>query len=169
MQESYFIKHIKDSTLNYNSGKTYKFEWIKDVNMENVNMNQVLEREKDVAQFKEILKNFDTNKTNLNAKKGIYLYGNPGSGKTTFVVNVLKEMDYDIIKYDAGDIRNKSIIDTIAAKMRIDKATLWKSPEQIQAELQQKMAQQQAEQQIEAETEVEKEVAIQGAAPQPAQ
>lgn len=84
-------------------------------------MNHILERETDVVKFKEILKNFDSNKTNLNAKKGIYLYGNPGSGKTTFVINVLKEMDYDVIKYDAGDIRNKSIIDTITKHNMSDK------------------------------------------------
>ena len=28
-------------------------------------------------------------------------------------MNLLKEMDYDIIKYDAGDVRNKSLVDTI--------------------------------------------------------
>jgi len=32
-----------------------------------------------------------------------------------FVTEILKEMNYDIIKYDAGDVRNKSLIDAIAS------------------------------------------------------
>ena len=48
-----------------------------------------------------------------NFKKGIYIYGAPGSGKTTFITNILKELNYDIIKYDAGDVRNKNLIETI--------------------------------------------------------
>ena len=35
------------------------------------------------------------------------------SGKTHFITNLLKELDYDIIQYDAGDVRNKSLIDTL--------------------------------------------------------
>jgi hypothetical protein len=54
-------------------------------------------------------------------KKGIYVYGEPGSGKTTFVVDVLKDIGYDVIKYDAGDIRNKSIIETITKHNMADK------------------------------------------------
>ena len=38
-----------------------------------------------------------------------------------FVMNILKELDYDIIQYDAGDIRNKSIIDTITKHNMSDK------------------------------------------------
>ena len=30
-----------------------------------------------------------------------------------FVMKILKEMNYDVIKYDAGDVRNKSIIEMI--------------------------------------------------------
>ena len=86
-----------------------------------LDINAFLGRENDAAKLKEILKNFDQNKSNLDVKKGIYLYGNPGSGKTTFVLNVLKEMDYDVIKYDAGDIRNKSIIETITKHNMSDK------------------------------------------------
>ena len=67
------------------------------------------------------MKDFELNKHNLTTKKGIYIYGDPGSGKTTFVTNILKELDYDIVKYDAGDIRNKSIIDTITKHNMSDK------------------------------------------------
>jgi len=57
----------------------------------------------------------------LTTKKGIYIYGDPGTGKTTFVINILKKLDYDVIKYDAGDIRNKSIIETITKHNMSDK------------------------------------------------
>jgi DNA polymerase III delta prime subunit len=89
--------------------------------MENLNFNKILNREEKASAIKEILTNFEINKNNLLFKKGIYVYGDPGSGKTTFVTNILKEMNYDIIKYDAGDIRNKSIIDNITKHNMSDK------------------------------------------------
>ena len=89
--------------------------------METLNFNKILNREEKASSIKEILTNFELNKNNLLFKKGIYVYGDPGSGKTTFVTNILKEMDYDIIKYDAGDIRNKSIIDNITKHNMSDK------------------------------------------------
>ena len=89
--------------------------------MESLNINNLLEREEDVQKIKDILIDFELNKNNLATKKGIYIYGEPGSGKSTFVTNILKSMNYDVIKYDAGDIRNKSIIDTITKHNMSDK------------------------------------------------
>lgn len=79
------------------------------------NLNEILNREDTVTSIKHILSMFDENCKNVNFKKGIYLYGSPGCGKTHFIMDLLKEMDYDIIKYDAGDVRNKSLIDTITS------------------------------------------------------
>jgi len=81
--------------------------------MEKLEMNKILKREDEVEIMKNILRDFELNKNNHVFKKGIYVYGEPGTGKTTFVINILKELDYDVVKYDAGDIRNKSIIETI--------------------------------------------------------
>jgi len=78
-------------------------------------ISSVLHREKLTNEIKEILMNFDANCKNINFKKGIYIYGATGCGKTEFVMDLLTDMDYDIIKYDAGDIRNKSLIDTITS------------------------------------------------------
>jgi hypothetical protein len=89
--------------------------------MENININKLLNRDEEADKIKEILKDFEINKHNLATKKGIYIYGDPGAGKTTFVTKILKELNYDIIKYDAGDIRNKSIIDTITKHNMSDK------------------------------------------------
>ena len=89
--------------------------------MEDLHFNKILNREEKANSIKDILKNFELNKNNMLFKKGIYIYGDPGTGKTTFVTKILQELDYDIIKYDAGDIRNKSIIDNITKHNMSDK------------------------------------------------
>ena len=89
--------------------------------MDQIPINNLLSRNDEINKIKAILHDFELNKHNLTTKKGIYIYGDPGSGKTTFITNILKELDYDIIKYDAGDIRNKSIIDTITKHNMSDK------------------------------------------------
>ena len=92
--------------------------------MEQLNFNSLLNRESLANNIKEILINFEKNKKNLLIKRGIYLYGAPGSGKTKFIYDILKELDYDIINYDAGDIRNKSMMDTITKHNMSDKNIL---------------------------------------------
>jgi DNA polymerase III delta prime subunit len=89
--------------------------------METLNINNLLNREEEVNKIKEILIDFEANKHNMATKKGIYIYGEPGTGKSVFVTNILTELNYDVIKYDAGDIRNKSIIDTITKHNMSDK------------------------------------------------
>ena len=78
-----------------------------------LNYNQVLGREGIVAGLTAALNDFHAKKGDLTIRRGIYVYGNPGVGKTEFVVQLLKSLNYDTVKYDAGDIRNKSIIDMI--------------------------------------------------------
>lgn len=89
--------------------------------MEEININLLLNRNDESDRVKEILKDFELNKNNPLIKRGLYIHGDPGSGKTTFIVNILKELDYDIINYDAGDIRNKTIIDTITKQNMADR------------------------------------------------
>ena len=89
--------------------------------MEELNLNKILKREDQEKEIKTILKDFEANKNNLLFKKGIYVYGDPGTGKSTFVSNILKELNYDIIKYDAGDIRNTSVIEDITKHNMSDK------------------------------------------------
>ena len=47
-----------------------------------------------------------------------------GSGKSRFVELILKKLEYDIIRYDAGDVRNKSIIENITKHNMADKNVL---------------------------------------------
>ena len=89
--------------------------------MEQLNLNNILNREEQVKEITNILINFEINKQNICLKKGIYIYGNPGTGKTTFVKNILKTLGYDIIVYDAGDMRNASVIDDITNNNMSDK------------------------------------------------
>ena len=78
-----------------------------------INYNEVLGRESIVSDIAAALNAFQSKKGDLMIKRGIYVYGNPGVGKTEFIVQLLKTLNYDMVKYDAGDIRNKSIIDLI--------------------------------------------------------
>jgi len=89
--------------------------------MDKLNINELLNRQSETSSIKEFLLEFEKNKHNMLVKKGMYVYGDPGTGKTTFVTNILKEMDYDIIKYDAGDIRNTSVIEDITKHNMSDK------------------------------------------------
>jgi DNA replication protein DnaC len=73
-------------------------------------INTILDRESIANEIKHNLLSFEENCKNINYKKGFYVYGSPGCGKTHFVIEILNELNYDIIKYDAGDIRNKSLI-----------------------------------------------------------
>ena len=92
--------------------------------MDCINFNKILDRENIAENICNILRNFEENKNNLLEKRGIYIYGESGIGKTRFVNNILKKMNYDIIYYDAGDIRNKNIIETITKNNISDKSVL---------------------------------------------
>jgi len=80
-----------------------------------LDLDTILERNHISNEIKEILNSFETNCKSINFKKGIYIYGSPGCGKTQFVIDLLTSLNYDIIRYDAGDVRNKSLIETITS------------------------------------------------------
>ena len=81
--------------------------------MDKLNLNYYLDRQNQETKFIEFLHHFEENKKQMNIKRGIYVYGSPGSGKSYFVESILKKLNYDVLKYDAGDVRNKGVIDTI--------------------------------------------------------
>tara|TARA_B100000902_G_scaffold398098_1_gene463784 strand:+ start:1837 stop:3123 length:1287 start_codon:yes stop_codon:yes gene_type:complete len=89
--------------------------------MDQLNMNQLLNRTNEEKIIKDALINFEENKQNLLTKRGIYIYGSPGSGKSHFINKILKDLNYDVIKFDAGDVRNKTIIETITKHNMSDK------------------------------------------------
>jgi hypothetical protein len=61
----------------------------------------------------DFLTHFEKNKHDLTVLRCAYVYGPSGSGKTRFVMTTLKAMGYDVVSYNAGDVRNKTIIDNI--------------------------------------------------------
>ena len=92
--------------------------------METININNILNREKYVKMLKDSLIDYDNNKYKINMVKAIYVYGDTGIGKTSFVNNILNELNYDIIRYDAADNRNSSIINNITEKIMCDSNVL---------------------------------------------
>jgi len=92
--------------------------------MDQLNLNLLLDREENEKNLIECLNYFEENKKNVLTKRGMYIYGSPGTGKTVFVERILKKLNYDIIKYDAGDVRNKTIVDQITKHNMSDKNVL---------------------------------------------
>ena len=84
--------------------------------MDQLNITNILQRNDQAEYMKNLLVHFEQHKQEMNIKRGIYIYGSPGVGKTKFV-----ELDYDIITYDAGDIRNKNVMETITKHNMTDK------------------------------------------------
>ena len=56
--------------------------------MENLELNKILDRLDIEKNIEKILNNFSVNN---NLKKGIYVYGDNGIGKTKFICNLLKK------------------------------------------------------------------------------
>ena len=56
----------------------------------NINFSTILQRDLIAAEISGILNAFESQCNNVTFKKGIYIYGSPGSGKTHFVVELLK-------------------------------------------------------------------------------
>lgn len=92
--------------------------------MDKINVNKLLNRTNIELDFKNKLIDFENNKNDISYTRGFYVYGNPGIGKTHFVKNILKDLDYDIIFYDSSDSRNKSVIEKITKNNMSDKNVL---------------------------------------------
>jgi hypothetical protein len=69
-----------------------------------------MEMKDSLVQF---LKNFEENKGDVKSVVCAYLYGPSGCGKTSLVLATLEENGYDPIVYNAGDTRNKSIVESM--------------------------------------------------------
>ena len=81
--------------------------------MDKLNYDKIMNREAISNKIINILEHFNNNKNDLSIKRGIYIYGESGIGKTFFINNLLKKLNYDIIYFDSSDSRNKNILDII--------------------------------------------------------
>jgi len=83
-------------------------------------VSKLLDREKEERELLNFLDFFVKEPENTqpsilssNFKRGLYIYGDNGVGKTEFVLNILKKNGYDFFLYNSENVRNKSIIETI--------------------------------------------------------
>ena len=79
--------------------------------MDNINFNNILERNNIEHSIEKLLCKIINNEE---SKKGIYIYGEYGIGKTQFILNLLKKNNYDILYYDSISIKNKNVIQNIS-------------------------------------------------------
>jgi hypothetical protein len=79
--------------------------------MDNINFNNILERNSIEYSIEKLLCKIINNEE---SKKGIYIHGEYGIGKTQFILNLLKKNNYDILYYDSISIKNKNVIQNIS-------------------------------------------------------
>ena len=84
-------------------------------------LDEILNRNKIKNNVIEYLNEFEKNKNNPLRECGIYIYGDTGIGKTTFVHNILVSMNYDVIKYDTSCVRNTTMVENITKNNISDK------------------------------------------------
>lgn len=77
-----------------------------------MNLNTILDRTEIHSHIKNILLSFNT--IPIWEKRSIYIYGESGIGKTTFICNLLNELNYDIIQYDSDHARNPQLIESLS-------------------------------------------------------
>lgn len=65
--------------------------------------------------FMQFLCEFSEDKTNFATKRAMYVNGGIGIGKSTFVCDILKEQNFDIIHYDICDL--KANIETLTSNL----------------------------------------------------
>ena len=58
--------------------------------MDELDIDEILDRMEIKETIISILNNFESSKKEINIKRGIYIYGNPGTGKSYLVKSILK-------------------------------------------------------------------------------
>lgn len=61
------------------------------------------------------IQNYETNKHDLLYKRGIFIYGQHGIGKTTLVKNILSHLNYETLYFSAGDLNDKTFIEQVSS------------------------------------------------------
>lgn len=73
-------------------------------------IDHILERGDSIEQIVSILKQNDALPPSV-PRTCIFVYGKAGVGKTEMVRHILQRMEYDVVHYDSGDVRNKSVFE----------------------------------------------------------
>ncbi len=89
----------------------------KDTTINPINYTSFIGRDTEEQKFRKLLTEFTalSNEEKICAKKGIYIYGDSGIGKSYFVKRVLTEMNYEIVNYDTSTVRNKMLFEQISS------------------------------------------------------
>ena len=85
-------------------------------------LNKFINRDETKINIINTINQITSNINDISQKKVIYIMGNPGSGKSYFMNQLLKELDYDIIPFDTEQNRNSSNFDftkSSSAELRI--------------------------------------------------
>lgn len=102
--------------------------------MDQLNLNNILDRNTQETFLRDKLLEFEENKSNVQVSRGFYVYGAPGIGKTEFVKHILDSLGYSITYYDTSHIRNKAIINNISKSNVSDRNVLsmfYKKPKSV--------------------------------------
>lgn len=80
-----------------------------------------IQRPFEYEQLETILAQVWANRTNNAFKHGVYICGKPGVGKTSFVLDSLKQMGYGVIRFDVNDVGTNAMTDTMCGGNVSDK------------------------------------------------
>jgi hypothetical protein len=83
--------------------------------------NKILDRNEIIDELTQYLSSFIENTNNFLFKRGIYIYGNVGIGKTKLIYNLFKKLNYDILYFNSTDIRTKQNLNYITNSCMSDK------------------------------------------------
>lgn len=67
---------------------------------------------------------FEADKQNALQKRGFYICGEAGIGKTQFVIDLLEQAGYDVVVYTSCDVRNKDLVASLAQNHMSDKSVM---------------------------------------------
>ena len=81
--------------------------------MEYIDYDEILNRQYIMDSIKKLLEDI-MNNDDITCRRGIYIHGQSGVGKTTFILKLIKKLNYDVIYYDGSDLRNKFSMENIA-------------------------------------------------------
>lgn len=74
------------------------------------NSKEIIGNSKEIKWIRNWISHFQGNGTFPNFKNGLLLSGKPGIGKTTMAHVLLKEAGYDIIEFNASEVRSQKVI-----------------------------------------------------------
>lgn len=89
-----------------------------------MNFNDSFHREELTSHILNFLNTFNNEKTKSTIKRGLYLYGKHGIGKTSYIRDILHEHHYEMIHYNSCDSFNRDFIYNMSTECMNDTCIL---------------------------------------------